>query len=125
MCVDGFGPEQIASCVYTGLFDDFLIDKDGNIKGMMHGEVFDVAKAHAILSKSDKKTLIETESMSVEAWGDSVALAKGAVQTKTCRHCADLETDVLPLNTDSLRVEATLMSTGAIAGIIWLALSTG
>ena len=125
VCVDGFGTKQIASCVHTSLFDDYMIDKDGNVKGMLAGEIFDVVKAFAVLSSQDKNTLIGTDSMSIDAWHNTAALAKGAVQTAKCRDCADLETGLLQPNTDSLKVQATLMSTSAVAGIVWLALSAG
>ena len=125
MCVDGFAPNSIASCVHTSLFDDYMIDKDGQIKGMLSGKIFDVETAYAVVSKMDKSTPMGVDSLRIGAWMESSVLAKGSVQSKKCRNCVELETDKLRPDTDSLKVEATLLSTGAVAGILWLALSSG
>ena len=125
VCVDGFASKRIASCVHNSLFDDYMIDKDGNIKGMLSGEIFDVSKAYAVLSKKDLSTPMETDSMGIGSWVASSSLAKGSVQTKTCRDCVELETDTLQPTPDSFKLEATLLSTGAMAGILWLFLASG
>ena len=125
LCMDGFGDKQMASCVHTSIFDDYMMDKDGMVKGMLNGEIFDVAKAWAAMSKSDKKTPLKSKTLGIGAWNSASRGGKGNVQSKKCRNCADLETDVLRPDTDSLRLEATLMSTSAIGGILWLALGAG
>jgi len=125
LCVDGFGSRTIASCVHAGLFDDFTLDKNGRIKGMVNGEVFDVSKAHAALTGSDQFTPLETKAMDIGAWINSASLAKDSVQTKKCRNCVELGTDMLQPAPDSLKVEATLLTAGAVAGVLWLVLSSG
>ena len=125
VCVEGFGTQQIASCVHTSLFDDYTIDKNGRIRGMLNGEVFDVAKAWAVISKTDQSTAMTSKRMGIATWNSAALGGRGTVQSKRCRNCADLETDVLAPDMDSLRLEATLMSTGAVAGILWLAMGAG
>lgn len=46
-------------------------------------------------------------------------------QTTKCRDCVDLETDKLKPQTDSLKTEVRLLTTGAAAGILWLAIMSG
>ena len=122
--MDSIGKKHVASCVHVGLFDDFTFDKDGRVKGMLFGEVFDVLKAQAYLTDTDQNEPLETKSMEVGAWIDSASLSTKHVQSKSCRDCAELGTDLLQPATDSLKVEATLLTAGAIAGgVLWLALS--
>ena len=123
--MDGFGSQQIASCVHNSLFDDYMMDKDGMIKGMLHGTLFDVQKAYAVISNEEKSAAIPSKKLDIGAWNSAARRGKGTVQRKSCMNCLDLETDLLRPNTDSLRVEATLMSTGAVAGILWLAMGAG
>ena len=125
ICVDGFGDKQIASCVHSSLFDDYTIDKDGMIKGMLQGEVFDVAKAWAAVTDKAQTKTLSSKRLGIGAWNSASMNGRGRVKRKGCRECVELETDVLPPDVDSLRVESTLMSTGAIAGILWLALGSG
>ena len=127
LCVDGFGDKQVASCVHTALFDDYMIDKDGIVKGMLHGEIFDVGKAWAVIMSKDKMAPLKAKKLGMDTWSSREDLMKPGRQRKSCAYCAELETDQLQPNVDSLRLEATLMSAGTIAagGILWLAMGAG
>lgn len=125
-CVDRFGDKQIASCVHTSLFDDFQFEKDGTIKGMLNQEIFDVGQAWAAISNKDpENAAVTARKLRIGAWNSASMAMKGKMQSKSCVNCMELETDLLKPDTDSLRLEATLMSAGAIGGILWLALGAG
>ncbi len=126
LCVDGFGEKQVASCVHTALFDDYMIDKDGTVKGMLSGEIFDVAKAWAVIMKKDPINAPQkARKLGIESWNSATLARNRKSQRKTCVNCAEVETDLLQPDVDSLRLEATLMSAGAVGGILWLAMGAG
>lgn len=129
LCVDTTIVKHLATCVKKSFFDDgddgLRTDKGGRVRGMRDGRYFDVAEAHAAITGTDQKTPMESKSMDISAWKSSAALSKASVQTKKCRNCVELETDKLKPNIDSLKVEATLLSAGAVTGILWLSLISG
>ena len=127
ICVTGRAPRLMASCVKAWLFDDYHIDKDGKVQPMLNGEIFSLDKLtiYAAVSEEDASTAVEVSSMNVNAWNRQERVDNGTVQAKKCRGCSELQTDVLEPKTDSLKVEATLMTAGAMAGIVWLSLMTG
>lgn len=50
-----------------------------------------------------------------------------AVENESCQDCMNLETGKLPLGTDSVRMQATLMTAGAglLTGVLWVAVLAG
>ena len=126
LCVDGFGDAKIASCVHTALFDDYMIDKDGTVKGMLQGEIFDVGKAWAVIMKKDPENApLKARKLGIDAWNNAALPRDRKTQRKTCVNCAEVETELLQPEINSLRLEATLMTAGAVGGILWLAMGAG
>ena len=127
ICVTSHAPRLIASCVKVWLFDDFHIDKDGHVRPMLGGEIFslDNLMVYAAVSESNARKAVELSSLGVDAWNTGETVDNKAVQSEKCRNCMEVSTDTLEPKTDSLRVEATLMTTGAMAGILWLGLMSG
>ena len=120
LCVDGFGTRRIASCVHNELFSDFTSDKNGQVRGMTNGEVFDAKKMYTVMALQDQSVAIKARKLGIDVSGGQGK--GGTTQSKNCVNCVDLETDLLEPGMDSLKIEATLMSTGAVAGVLWLAL---
>ena len=116
--MDGFAGRQIASCVHHTLFDDFMADKNGQVRGLKDGEIFNPTKMYAVMAQHDESVALKARKMGIITWDSSSG--SGAKQEKNCVNCADVETDLLQPGVDSLKVEATLMSTGAIAGVLFL-----
>ena len=127
ICVTGHEPSLMACCVKTWIFDDYHIDKNGILQPMLGGAIFslDNLLVYAAVSKEDASTSVEMSSMNVDTWNNQEIADDGIVQSKRCRNCMELRTDVLEPGTNSLKVQATLLTTGAAAGILWLGLMSG
>ena len=127
LCVQINSPNVMAACVKTWLFDDFQIDKDGTVKGMLGGSVFSLDDMHlyAAVSKSDATTAMELSKLEIDASNTPEPIEKAAPQRFRCRNCVDLNTGTLKANTNELKVQATLLTSGAMAGILWLGLMSG
>ena len=78
-----------------------------------------------LVSKPDQSTPIEVDTFDVEAEvaGNGDTASPGTVDK--CRDCMDLETQQFKKGTESLKAGATMLSTGAIAGVLWLAVMSG
>ena len=85
-----------------------------------------------VVSQPDGSTPLEVDRFAVEPVigtgqlgtnGGGTAVVAG-VQSQ-CRDCMELETQQFVRGTEGLRAQATLLTTGAAAGILWLALVSG
>ncbi len=127
MCVQIHSPNSMAACVKVYLFDDFQIDKNGIVRGMLGGSFFslDDMQMYASMSESDAKTVVELSRLEVDAWNGPESVDKAAAQSFRCRNCVDLNTGSFDADTNSLKVQATLLTSGAMTGILWLGLMSG
>ena len=115
-----------ASCVQTELFDEWTTTKDGKLRPMIDGAIFDpVISMYGVMSKVNTHKSIELDTFQVDTWAGQGDAAGGQTQIKKCRDCNEIQTDVLAPGTDSLKVEATLLTAGAMAGVLWLTLLSG
>ena len=121
-----------ASCNRVEIFEEWQLTKDGVFKPMVDGEVFrPLMSMYGVLSQTDESTPVEADSLEVDAWsraGEGSSTGSGSqVQSQKCRDCVDIQLDKLNPQTDSLKIEATLMngiSTAAVGGMLWLTLVT-
>ena len=121
ICVDGLGIEasmrgkRMASCVHTEYFINYISwgndrQQDLDLEGKM---------ASMVVSQEDGTTPIEVDTLEADAE------TAGAVQTSRCRDCVDLKTDFFEANTNNLRFQTKLLTAGAMAGVLWLAIASG
>ena len=128
MCVQIKRPTPIAACVKVELFDSFdYSEKDGIFRGMLGGDIFslDDMQVYAAMSESDETTAMELSNLEVDASNSRKMVDEGAVQSFRCRNCVDLNTDSFNADTNALKVQATLLTSGAMTGILWLGLLSG
>ena len=85
-----------------------------------------------VVSQPDGNTPLEVDRFAVQpvvapdhlgtdGYGNA---AISGVQSQ-CRDCMELETQQFVKGTEGLRAQARLLTTGAAAGILWLALASG
>ena len=115
----------MASCVQKWAFDEYTLDGDGQVRGMLEAAIFNVKRTYAVMSKVDTRTPFEVDTYDIDAWVHGSRIEAGALQSKKCRDCMDLVTDAFEPKTDALKIEAILLTTGAAAGILWLAFMLG
>ena len=139
ICVSGLGAEKaasghrIASCVKLEFFIHMAKNVlDGanktKLKTSLEGRT-----ASMMISKPDGNTAIEVDTFAVnpiiatDYVNDPDAEGLTAVHSRQakCRDCVELETQQFEKGTEGLRAQATLLTTGAAAGIMWLALLSG
>ena len=115
-----------ASCVRTEIFQEWTITKDGRLRPMIDGQIFDpVISMYGIMSQMTTNKPIELDKFEINTWAGHGSAIGGQTQTKKCRDCTEIQTDMLGPGTDSLRVEATLLTAGAAASVLWLNLLLG
>lgn len=129
VCVNGlgrgggsrYGQHSVASCVKTQYFTR-MVSNAGKSAGERHSIVdLEKKRVQMVVSKTDGSTPLEVDTFDVQAL-DAMG---NTVQSKKCRDCKQLKSDPLEPQTDGLKVEATLLTTGAVAGILWLAILSG
>ena len=129
MCVQIEQPALMAACVKVWLFDDFSIDKNGMVRGMLGGSTFNLENMHlyATVSGDDKTTPLGMSNFEIDGSTSSKTGAEGSageVQRFRCRNCVDLNAGAFQADTNALKVQATLASV-ATTGILWLGLVSG
>ena len=105
---------MLASCV---LEEDYVEnDDDGTIDGI-EGKA-----ARITVTALDENAPARMRQLSVETAkrGSGGAGSSNLETIKECVDCSQLKTDALKLDTNFLKVEASAMMTGAMAGVIWL-----
>ena len=78
--------------------------------------------ASMIVSDRNGSTPIEVDTFQAEA---GVSGDVKSTQVKKCRDCLDLETEKFRPDTDFLKTDVRLLTTGAAVGIFWLAIMSG
>ena len=79
----------------------------------------------AIMSDIKSTMPIEVDSLRLQAGISQQANQLMDEQTTECRDCFDLDTKKMHAQTNSLSTGATLLTTGGMAGILWLAIMSG
>lgn len=89
---------------------------------MLGGATFSLGgiTMYTAVSEEDQCTPLPLDKLNVAALAGNTN-----VQNKTCVDCVDMSTDRFGPKTDSLKVQATLLTTGAMAGILWLGFLSG
>ena len=121
-------PQRFASCNGVEIFEEFKPAKNGKPQPMLNEQVFEpLVSMYGVFSQRDRRTPMEVDKVEVDTWSSKEDAGQGDVQTKSCRDCINVNTDVLAPQTDSLKVEARLLggvSAAAAAGILWLTIVT-
>ena len=124
ICVDAPGlnayrqSANVARCVSQE--DYVFVNRSTSGTGSHPVVSFAGKRATMMLSESDGKIPREVDMFVIKAE------AVGSVeQKKRCRDCIELQTDTLAPNIQLLKTETRLLTTGAVAGILWLALMSG
>lgn len=118
--LDRFGVKY-ANCVNRALFYSskallgLKLDKDSLLQSL------EGKRLSMVASKIDERTPLQVDTFGVVSRGVS---GKGGGIDK-CRDCMELETEQFRKGTESLRAEARMLTTGAVAGVLWLALMSG
>ena len=132
ICIPGPEPRRarpgrrVAKCVSTQSFINLINWGNNNNNDqeplLQPGLDFEGMSISTVLSLKDGTTPTEVDSFQIEA--DSSAGAP-RVQKKSCRDCTELTSDQLSSETGGLKVKATLLTTGGMAGLLWLAILSG
>ena len=129
ICVDGLGrggwsrhgQHSVASCVSTQWFVR-MIQNAGKPAGQRMPLVdLGGKQVRMMASRMDGVTPIEVDTFDITA----VDGMGNLTQDEMCRDCTELKTRTLGPATDGLRAQVRLLSTGAFAGILWLAVMSG
>ena len=85
------------------------------------------SSASIAVSQVDGETPIEADTLELAAWNGNEGEISGAggPQSHKCRDCTDLEVAKLPSDTEHLKLEASMLTAGAMAGILWIAVMSG
>ena len=78
-----------------------------------------------VMSGVDGATPIEADTFDIMSWIDEVIDPDKSMKENKCRDCMSLKADRLAADTKALKAEATLLTTGAMAGILWLGFMSG
>ena len=130
ICVDGFGEQEfaephqglgsrtaMASCVRTEYFIKYI----NWGKHEQENLALEGTSANIVASQLDLQTPMEVDTFKIDA--DISNHTSGT--EKKCRDCMKLRTERFGPDTEGLKIETTLLSAGAMAGILWIALLSG
>lgn len=121
----------MATCVRTDFFIRFDYNPKPENRSRLQTELAG-SVASMMISKADGNTPVEVDTFAVEpvaaadqqgASGEGTSAVHRA--RSRCRDCVELETQQFEKGTEALKAQATLLTTGAAAGILWLALLSG
>ncbi len=119
ICMDGIfkdrGYPALASCVTE---EDFVEDEN---------EDLDLGGLNAKITVTNlgSRRPVTMRKMEIKAAGPDSSASSSRTNHKTCGSCSDLAAGPLTPDVESLKVEASLMTAGAVAGILWIALASG
>ncbi len=91
------------------------------------GESGKGSSAAITMSTADGQTPLEAKTIQFSAWNDADGQTGVAEKQhgKKCRMCSDLEMAKVGSDSDHLELEASLLTAGTIAGIMWIAVMSG
>ena len=120
ICIDGIfkdrGYPSLASCVTE---EDFVDDEDitEDLGGL---------NARVTVTALDAREPVRMRNLEIKAArGRGSSSRAGSSSRQHCGQCSDLSAGPLAADVDSLKVEASLMTAGAMAGVIFIALASG
>ncbi len=114
---------RLAVCVRKQMFDGTMYGPDEGESMQKIDIVLEKAgykSAYMVMSKDDGTTPTEVDTFNIDAWPEV-----GSMQRQKCRDCMNLETQALDSDINALKADVRLLTTGAAAGILWLALIAG
>ena len=107
---------QEASCVPTNFFVEYIQWGKRDQKGLnLEG------KTASMVASQLNGTPIEVDTFEA----DTETANGDTTQTKRCRDCMELQTDPFRADIESLQFGTRLLTTGAMAGVLWLAIASG
>ena len=118
-------------CVKKSTFDSTMYGSGNNqsrqaIDAVLHKNA---NRVYMVTSESDTSTAAEVDILDIDSWIDGIMeeTKEGAVRSKKCTHCMDLTSNPLAPGTDSLKMEASLMTVGVAAAtaVLWVAILSG
>ena len=128
--MNSFGPRALyyhtphhANCVRKSMFDGSMYGPgEGESKQRINRvlERGGYQSASIIMSGSDGTTSKEVDTFNIDSWPEI-----GSKRSQKCRDCTNLQTDLIKSDIKALKAEAKLLTAGAAAGILWLALMSG
>ena len=138
ICVNRFGSGaasvsgyQIAMCVKKSTFDSTMYGSGRSDSQQAIDQVLNnnANGMYALSSDSDGSTAMEVNTFDIDTWIDGILAdtKEGAVRSKKCTHCTELNSSPFAPETNALRVEASLMTAGTAAAtaVVWLAVFSG
>lgn len=81
--------------------------------------------AYMVMSDLNGANTIDADAFEVMSWIDTMIEEDGNMKESKCRDCMNLGADSFADNTKALKVQATLLTAGATAGIFWLSVLSG
>lgn len=142
ICVDGLGVQRsrsghrMASCVSTQSFvhlaETMLSANRSRDKSRLRTTELEGKMLNMMFSDSNGNTPLEADTLSAKpifasdhlgADGEGAAFHDDSLQK--CRDCMGLETQQFQKGVEGLKTQVRLLTTGAAAGILWLALVSG
>ena len=123
ICVPGLGAgisrsgRRMASCVSTQFFVKYINSGNNGQQGFDLGGM----SASMVVGQLDGTTPMEVDTFEIDAETNTGR----TMQKKTCRDCMELKSGQFGSETEALKVETTLLTTGAMAGVLWLAILSG
>ena len=118
VCVDGIfaqkGYPALASCV---LEEDYKEEDDEDASQRLGG-----SSAQITVTALDHRVPVKMRQLGIEAAkrGNRNAGSSSMETIKECVDCFQLTTDALAPDTDTLKIEASVMTAGALTGVIWM-----
>ena len=135
VCITTLRRTSEANCVkasyFTRIMDNWNGVESANemVGTMANGDTKEFLKfqlknmsASMVLSNTNGTAPIEVDTFKAEA-GFSGEVE--STQSRKCRDCLELETEKFEPNTDFLKADVRLLTAGAAAGILWLAIMSG
>lgn len=123
VCINGLrtqiGDNSVARCIKQDGFKVIHGDRGDSPVGLAN------LRASMVLSRYDGETPEKVDSMAYAESGpvDPALMATFGGINKTCEDCFELVTQKSAPKTENLKIEASLMTAGALGGILWVALS--
>lgn len=98
------------------------VDSSDSIRGSGRG-----SNTVITMSQTDGQTPIKAKALQFSAWNAADGQNGDAEQqqSKRCRMCSDLEMAEVSPKADHLELEASLLTAGTVAGILWIAVMSG
>ena len=133
VCVNGLGPgsaraqrRQWANCVKKSLFDETIYETSSDTSQDIQTVLDDrTSNAYMVMSDMGGSTAREVHTYDITSWVDGYVDPEGNVKENRCQDCMSLKTERFAKNTKALKAEATLLTGGVAAGILWLGFLSG